>query len=117
MSLTHATATLPKYLLYSFTIADLDDCFAKYEVSLKSVKFGDDFVSLKIYGDKFDIRDSVKKLYNLINNYYKIHLEDRTAAQNIPENFNKNLNNYEELAEAYRSFCKTHNIEPHPEVI
>lgn len=114
---THATATLPKYLLHGFTIADLDECFAKYEVSLKGIKFGDEFISLKVYGEKLDIRDSVKKLYNLINNYYRAHLEDRVVAQNIPESLDESLNNYDKLANEYINFCKTHNINPHPEVI
>ena len=117
MTTTHATATLPKYLLHGFNISELDSCFAKFEVSLKAIKFGDEFISLKVYGDKSDIRDGVKKLYNLINNYYRAHLEDRTIAQNIPENLTNSLDSYERLAAEYINYCEANDISPHPEVI
>jgi hypothetical protein len=117
MTSTHATATLPKYLLFGLSIGELDECFAKYEVSLRAVKLGDEFISLKIYGAKSDIQNSVKKLYNLINNYYRMHLEDKMVAQNIPENLNESLYGYEKLAEKYINYCEANDINPHPEVI
>lgn len=117
MTTTHATATLPKYLLYGFSLSELEDCFMKFEVSLKSIKYGDEFISLKVYGDKADIRNSVKKLYNLINNYYRAHLEDRVIAQNIPEILTSSLANYEKLAGEYINYCEANDITPHPEML
>lgn len=116
MTTTHATATLPKYLLFELSIGELDECFAKFEVSLRAIKLGDEFISLKIHGEKSDIQNSVKKLYNIINNYYRTHLEDKMVAQNIPESLNDSLSAYEKLAEKYISYCEANNIDPHPEV-
>lgn len=116
MGITHATATLPKYLLHGFSLSELDACFAKFEVSLKGIKLGDEFISLKVYGAKDDIRDGVKKLYNLINNYYRAHLEDRIVAQNVPDSITNSLTSYEKLAEEYINYCEANDITPHPEI-
>ncbi|MDA0772643.1 MAG: hypothetical protein O3C63_06835 [Cyanobacteria bacterium] len=123
---TYASATLPKYLLNKFSLIDLDRCFEYFAVDLKAVKMGEESITLKLYGDKDNIKKAIKGLYSLINSDYKKQAQiDTEPLKRVPNKIKNSLNeneetyraNYEKLADQYIQDCFTNNIQPHPEVV
>ena len=128
MSKLYATATIPRYMIYNFSVADLLRCFAYFSVELKGIRFTDEAISLKIHGTQINIRLAVKALYTLINHEFKKLTEIETeVASEIPEclqNYLKNIEDdgqykkhYDEFADKYIKHCALNDIQPHPEVI
>lgn len=128
MQRVHATATIPQYMIYNFSIAEIIRCFSYFSVELKGVKFTDEAIALKIHGTQIDIRLAVKSLYTLINKQFKRLAQIETeAASEIPDqlkNYFKNIEDngqykkqYDELADKYIKHCALNDMQPHPEVI
>jgi len=123
---TPASATIPKYLLNKFSLIDLDRCFEYFAVDLKAVKMREESITLKLYGDKDNIKKAIKGLYSLINSDYKKQAQiDAEPRKRVPNKIKNSLNeneetyraNYEKLADQYIQDCFTNNIKPHPEVV
>ena len=128
MEKLYATATIPRYMIYNFSVADLLRCFSYFSVELKGVRFTDESISLKIHGTQINIRLAVKALYALINKEFKKLAEIETqAAKEIPESlqcYMKNIEDngqyqkhYDEFTDKYIKHCALNDIQPHPEVI
>ncbi len=127
MQKLYATATIPRYMIYNFSIADLLECFAYFSVELKGVRFTDEAISLKIHGTQVNIRLAVKALYALINREFKkLEIETEVASE-IPESlqgYMMNIENdgqykkhYDEFTDKYIKHCALNDIQPHPEVM
>ncbi len=127
MQKLYATATIPRYMIYNLSVADLLRCFASFSVELKGIRFTDESISLKIHGTQVNIRLAVKSLYTLINQELKKLEIETEAATEIPESlqcYMKNIEDdsqykkqYDEFTDKYIKHCALNNIQPHPEVI
>lgn len=125
---THASATVPKYLLNKFSLIDLDRCFEFFAVELQSIKYSEESISLKLYGKRSNIRQAIKGLYSLINSDYKKHAQiDTQLSKRVPNKLKNSINqleneqgyraSYDKLAGQYLRDCFANDIKPHPEVI
>lgn len=115
-------------MIHSFTIANLVECFAYFDVELKGLRLSEEILSLKIYGTQNDIRLAIKGLYALINQQLKKLSDIETkAAKSLPKDLKaylKNIENdgdykkhYDPLAGEYLRYCELNEIQPHPEVM
>lgn len=118
----HATATIPKSLLTNFSLIDLDEVFEKYTVRLRGSKIGDEFIELKISGEKVKIRLAIKALYRLINDDYKAYVNKNKENPDVKKSleslsdersYQKKFN---QIADAYMKHCALNDLVPHPEV-
>jgi hypothetical protein len=125
---THASATMPKYLLSKFSLIDLDRCFEYFAVELRGTKITEETITLKVFGDREQIKKAIKGLYSLINSDYKkqIHVETEShkrPTSKIKDSLNKlsdeegYRNEYDKLADQYIQDCFAKDIKPHPEVV
>ena len=87
---------------------------------------GEESITLKLFGDKDNIKQAVKGLYSLINSDYKKQAQiDTEPRKRVPSRIKDSLNeseeayraNYDKLADQYIQDCFSNNIKPHPEVI
>jgi hypothetical protein len=128
MQKVYATATIPQYMIYNFSVAELVRCFSYFSVELRGIRFTNEAIALKIHGTHVDIRLAVKALYTLINQQFKKLAQiETTVAKEIPEelkNYCKDLEDngqykkqYDEFTDQYLKHCVQNNIQPHPEVI
>ena len=128
MQKVYATATIPQYMIYNFSVAELVRCFSCFSVELRGIKFTNEAIALKIHGTHVDIRLAVKALYTLINQQFKKLAQIETeVAREIPEslrNYFKNIEDngqykkqYDEFTDKYIKHCALNDIQPHPEVI
>ena len=125
---THASATVPKYLLSKFSLVDLDRCFEYFGVELRGTKMTEESVTLKVYGDKEQIKKAIKGLYSLINSDYKKQVQIETEPHKRPTSKVKDSleklqdeegyrEDYDKLADKYIQDCFARDIKPHPEVV
>jgi DNA-directed RNA polymerase delta subunit len=124
---TYATASIPKYLLYSFSVIRLEEICLENLVSLKAIRYGENQIICKLYGFKEDIKETIKNLYTEINEDCKNkadiikkaqkripnELKEYVDALNDDENYKKN---FEKHADRYIRHCNLNDINPHPEV-
>lgn len=124
---TYATASIPKYLLYTFSLIRLEEICQENLVALKAIRYTENQVICKLHGFKEDIKEAIKNLYTEINDDCKDkadlirktqkkipeELKEYVEALNDEENYKKN---YEKLADRYMRHCNLHDINPHPEV-
>ncbi len=124
---TYATASIPKYLLYTFSLIRLEEICLENLVALKALRYNENQVVCKLYGLKEDIREAIKSLYNEINEDCKDKADlIKKAKKQIPEelqeyrelfaddeNYKKS---FEKHADQYIKDCALNDIDPHPEV-
>lgn len=124
---TYATASIPKYLLYTFSLVRLEEVCKENLVVLKALRYSENQVVCKLYGAQEDIRAAIKNLYQEINEDCKEHAElikkvqkripnelsEYAEAFNDDESYQKN---FEDFAGKYMRHCTINNLEPHPEV-
>jgi hypothetical protein len=124
---TYATASIPKYLLYSFSLIKLEEICQENLVVLKAIRYTENQVICKLYGFKDDIKDAIKSLYTEINEDCKDkaglikktqrripeQLKEYIEVLDNDENYKKN---FRKFADSYIKHCNLHDISPHPEV-
>lgn len=123
----YATASIPKYLLYTFSLVRLEEICQENLVTLKAVRYSDSQIVCKLYGFKEDIKESLKNLYTQINEECKEkainlkrsqkripdELQEYVEALNDDENYRRN---FDKFADKYMKHCVLNDINPHPEV-
>jgi hypothetical protein len=123
----YATASIPKYLLYTFSLIKLEEICQENLVTLKAIRYAENQIVCKLYGFKEDIKEALKILYTQINEDCKEkathlkrsqkripdELQEYVEALNDDENYRRN---FEEFADKYMKHCVLNDINPHPEV-
>lgn len=123
----YATASIPKYLLYTFSLIKLEEICQENLVTLKAIRYAENQIVCKLYGFKEDIKEAIKSLYTQINEDCKEkathlkrsqkripdELQEYVEALNDDENYRRN---FEEFADKYMKHCVLNDINPHPEV-
>jgi gas vesicle protein len=124
---TYATASIPKYLLYTFSLIRLEEICQENFVNLKAIRYSENQVVCKLYGSKEDIKEAIKGLYSEINEECKNNADlIKKTQKKIPEelkqyveelnNHENYKKNFEKLADRYIRHCTLNDINPHPEV-
>lgn len=123
----YATASIPKYLLYTFSLIKLEEICQENLVTLKAIRYAENQIACKLYGFKEDIKEAIKSLYTQINEDCKEkatnlkrsqkripdELQEYVEVLNDDENYRRN---FEEFADKYMKHCVLNDINPHPEV-
>lgn len=124
---TFATASIPKYLLYTFSVIRLEEICQENLVSLKAIRYTEDQIVCKLHGLKENIKEAIKNLYTEINEECKTNADlIKKTQKRIPEELKEYVKaldnddsykkNYDEFASRYIRHCTLNDIEPHPEV-
>lgn len=123
----YATASIPKYLLYSFSLVRLEEICLENLVCLKAIRYSQNQIICKLYGNKDDIKEAIKALYQEINEECKNQIDlIKQSKKVIPEaiqQYSELLNNdaiykeeFDKQAQNYIRNCQINDITPHPEV-
>ena len=124
---TYATASIPKYLLYTFSLIRLEEICLENLVSLKAIRYSESQVICKLYGFKEDIKEAIKALYKEINEECKNNADlIKKTQKKIPEELKEYVDHlkddshykesFEKIADRYIRHCNINSVEPHPEV-
>ena len=123
----YATASIPKYLLYTFSLIRLEEICLENQVALKAIRYAENQVICKLYGSQEDIKAAIKNLYSEINEDCKKHSHTiKKASKIIPSDLReyeitlsddeKYQKNFARQADKYMKHCALNDINPHPEV-
>ena len=124
---TFATASIPKYLLYTFSVIRLEEICQENLVALKAIRYTENQIVCKLHGRKEDIKEAIKNLYSEINEDCKNKAAMiKKAQKKIPEELKEYVDaleneadyqeNYSKLVDRYIRHCTLNNIKPHPEL-
>lgn len=115
-------------MLGELSVSEIELCFDEFEVELRGVKIGEEFVILKIFGKREDIELASRALYALINdrNFDQTDRQvlDRQKTFEDLKNYLRLIENnvhyqdhYEKNADRYIKYCALNDVSPHPEVL
>ena len=77
----YATASIPKYLLYTFSLIKLEEICQENLVTLKAIRYAENQIVCKLYGFKEDIKvftSEISSILKLSSSEIQINLKNRS---------------------------------------
>ncbi len=113
----NASAELERDCISNFSLDQLERFLANYSVTLLSLRFIGDKVSVMFRGTKENLRLAVKSLYLKSGSSFKKtvpeHIKNYLDSMADSQSYKKN---YDKVAGDYIRHCNLNNVTPHPEV-
>jgi hypothetical protein len=113
----NASAELERDCISNFSLDQLERFLANYSVTLLSLRFIGDKVSVMFRGTKENLRLAVKSLYLKSGSSFKKtvpeHIKNYLDSMADSQSYKKS---YDKVASDYIRYCTLNNLTPHPEV-